>query len=259
MIRSSVVTEFSGSGDPVRSVELLWRVHTPPKRGPKQRLDLDEIVRTAIAVADEDGLGALSMRKVAERLKVSTMSLYTYVPGKPELLDLMLDAAIEPSMPHDDGSWRQRLERVAQENWDRYHRHPWLLEVTPLRPVLGPNTIARYDHELTALDGIGLTDVEMDSTLSLLNAHTESSARRALESAQAEQRTGVTDEQWWAARAPVLERVVKPGRFPVAERVGSAAGEEHNAAYAPVYAFAFGLQRVLDGVDFLIRNRASDG
>ena len=131
------------------------------------------------------------------------MSLYTYVPGKPELLDLMLDAAIEASAPYDaDAPWRARLEKVARENWDRFHRHPWLLEVTPLRPVLGPNTIARYDHELTALDGIGLTDIEMDSALTLLNAHTESAARRALEAAQAEQRSGITDEQWWAARAP---------------------------------------------------------
>ncbi|MDA0137111.1 TetR/AcrR family transcriptional regulator [Solirubrobacter deserti] len=246
-------------GDPIRGLELLWRVHTTPKRGPKQRLDLDQIVSAAIAVADEEGLDALSMRRVAERLKVGTMSLYTYVPGKPELLDLMLDAAIEPSTPHDVAHWRARLERVARENWDRFHRHPWLLEITPTRPVLGPNTIARYDHELLALDGIGLSDVEMDSTLTLLNAHTESAARRALEAARAEQRTGMTDEQWWAARAPFLERVIQPGRFPTASRVGTAAGEAHNAAYAPEHAFTFGLQRVLDGVDFLIRNRASDG
>jgi AcrR family transcriptional regulator len=253
------VTEFSGSGDPVRTLELLWRVHTPPKRGPKQRLDIDQLVAAAITIADDQGLGALSMRKVAERLGVGTMSLYTYVPGKPELLDLMLDAAIEASTPHDATSWRERLERVARENWDRFHRHPWLLEVTPLRPVLGPNTMARYDHELQALEGIGLTDIEMDSTLTLVNAHTEAAARRALEAAQAEQLTGLTDEQWWEARAPILQRIIEPGRFSIAERVGTAAGEAHNAAYEPVHAFAFGLQRALDGVEFLIHGRASDG
>ncbi len=251
------MTEFSGSGDPVRTLELLWRVHTPPKRGPKQRLDVDQLVAAAIAIADAQGLGALSMRKVAEQLGVGTMSLYTYVPGKPELIDLMLDAAIEASIPHDATSWRERLERIARENWDRFHRHPWLLEVTPLRPVLGPNTIARYDHELQALEAVGLTDIEMDSTLTLVNAHTEASARRALEAAQAEQRTGLTDEQWWAARAPILERVIEPGAYATAARVGTAAGEAHNAAYAPVHAFAFGLQRIFDGVEFLIRARAS--
>lgn len=252
------MTEFSGSGDPVRSLELLWRVQSRPRRGPKQRLDLDEIVAAAIALAAADGLPALSMRKVAERLGVGTMSLYTYVPGKPELLDLMLDAAIEPPAQLPDGAWRAKLEQVARENWDRYHRHPWLLEVTPVRPVLGPNTIARYEHELSALEGVGLTDVEMDSALGLVNGHVESSARRALEAAQAEQRSGLTDEEWWSARAPVLERVIEPDRYPIATRVGTAAGEAHNAAFAPEHAFAFGLTTVLDGIEFLIQARASD-
>jgi AcrR family transcriptional regulator len=251
------VTEFSGSGDPVRSLELLWRVQAAPRRGPKQRLDIDEIVARAIALADAHGLDKLTMRKVADALGVATMSLYTYVPGKPELLDLMLDAAIEPPVPHADVPWRARVERIAQEQWDRFHAHPWLLEVTPLRPVLGPNTLARYEHELTALDGIGLTDVEMDSTLQLVAAHTESAARRALEAQQAELRSGLTDEQWWSARAPVLARVVEPGRFPLGERVGTAAGEAHNAAYAPAHTFAFGLQRILDGVETLMQRRAS--
>jgi AcrR family transcriptional regulator len=251
------VTEFSGSGDPVRSLELLWRVQQAPRRGPKQRLDLDQIVAAAIALAGAEGLTALSMRKVAERLGVGTMSLYTYVPGKPELLDLMLDAAVESPTPLPDGGWRAQLEHIARENWDRFHRHPWLLEVTPLRPVLGPNTFARYEHELSTIEGVGLSDIEMDSALGLVNGHVESSARRALEAAQAEQRTGLTDEEWWNARAPVLERVIEPDRYPIASRVGTAAGEAHNAAFAPEHAFAFGLERVLDGIEFLIQRRAS--
>ncbi|HEY1176756.1 MAG TPA: TetR/AcrR family transcriptional regulator, partial [Phytomonospora sp.] len=72
----------------------MWGVRERSSRGPKQGLTIEAIVRTAIALADAEGLAALSMRKVAERLGVGTMSLYTYVPGKPELLDLMLDAAI---------------------------------------------------------------------------------------------------------------------------------------------------------------------
>ena len=120
-----------------------------------------------------------------------------------------------------------------------------------VRPVLGPNVIARYDHELAAVDGIGLTDVEMDAVISLLAGHVEGAARRSLESAHAERRTGVSDEAWWEARAPILERLLDPERFPTAVRVGAAAGEEHNAAYAPEHTFEFGLQRILDGVEAL--------
>ena len=251
------MTEYGGSGDPQRSLELLWRTRQPPSRGPKQRLDLDQIVKAAMDVADADGLGELSMRKVAEQLGVGTMSLYTYVPGKSELLDLMFDQALAGANEHVEGTWRERLERIAHENWWRYHRHPWLLEITMVRPVLGPNVIARYDHELAAVDGIGLTDVEMDAVVSLLAGHVEGAARRALEAAHAERSTGQSDAEWWAARAPLLGELLEPELYPTAMRVGAAAGEEHNAAYAPEYSFEFGLRCILDGVQALVEGRSS--
>jgi AcrR family transcriptional regulator len=253
------MTEYGGSGDPRRSLDLLWRTRTPPAKGPKPRLDLDQIVKAAMDVADADGLATLSMRKVAELLGVGTMSLYTYVPGKAELIDLMFDQAVAGPNEHVEGTWRERLERIAHENWWRYHRHPWLLEITMVRPVLGPNVIARYDHELQAVDGIGLTDVEMDAVVSLIAGHVEGAARRALEAAHAERSTGQSDEEWWAERAPLLEKLLEPERYPTAGRVGQAAGEEHNAAYAPEHSFEFGLERILDGVQALVDGRSSDG
>ena len=249
------MTEYAGSSE--RSLELLWRAQTQPTRGPKPKLDLDRIIEAAIGVADEEGLAPLSMRKVAERLGVGTMSLYTYVPGKAELLDLMVDASVGPSTTVD-GPWRERLERIAREQWERYHRHPWLLEITMVRPVLGPNVTARYEHELRAIDGIGLTDLEMDGVVTLIAGHTEGAARRSLEAALAERRTGQSDQAWWEARTPILERLIEPGAYPVAGRVGQAAGEAHNAAYAPEHTFWFGLQRILDGVEALVRGRGSD-
>ncbi|MGH3621146.1 MAG: TetR/AcrR family transcriptional regulator, partial [Sciscionella sp.] len=78
--------EYGGGSDPKRSMELLWSIGEAPSRGPKQRLSLAEVVRAAIELADVDGLGALSMRRVAERLGIGTMSLYTYVPAKAELI-----------------------------------------------------------------------------------------------------------------------------------------------------------------------------
>ena len=78
--------------DLARTLSLLWRETEPPRRGPRPRHSVDDVVEAAIAIADADGLDAVTMRAVAERLGISPMSLYTYVPGKAELLDLMLDA-----------------------------------------------------------------------------------------------------------------------------------------------------------------------
>jgi len=86
--------DFSNSGDLNRSVELLWRRQEPGRRGPKQRLSTEEVVQTAIRLADADGLEALSMRKVAQEMGVTPMSLYTYVPSKAELADLMFDRVL---------------------------------------------------------------------------------------------------------------------------------------------------------------------
>ncbi|GAA3381617.1 TetR/AcrR family transcriptional regulator [Cryptosporangium minutisporangium] len=251
-----MTTDFSGAGDPRRSIELLWRVPPlRPRRGPKPRFTVDDVAAAAIALADTEGLAALSMRRVAERLDVSAMSLYTYVPGKAELIDLMLDTvyAEVPRSDEDTADWRVRLERIARANWELYLRHPWLLQVATARPPLGPNLVAKYDDELRAVDGIGLTDLEMDLVVQMLGDYVHGAARTAVAATLVAQRTGLTDEQWWSQAGPVLEKVYEPARYPTAARVGAAAGVEYNAAVDPARAFEFGLQRLLDGVEALIR------
>ena len=110
--------ERSGAGDPARTLELLWRrpeVRAPGKRGPRSGLGVDAVVATAVQLADAEGLAAASMRRVAQALGVTAMSLYTYVPGKGELIDLMLDA-VHGAMVHTDRAeqpWRERLAAVA--------------------------------------------------------------------------------------------------------------------------------------------------
>jgi AcrR family transcriptional regulator len=231
---------------------LLWR--GPERPAPRSGLTVDRIVAAAIDLADTDGLAALSMRRVAEQLGVGVMSLYTYVPSKAELIDVMLDTVLgQVPRPEDiEGNWRTRLEQIARDNLASYQRHPWLLQLAVQRPPMGPHLIAKYDYELRPLTGIGLTEVEMDSVLTLLLGYVAGAARGAVEAAQAERRTGLTDEQWWAAHAPLLEKVLDPARYPIATAVGSAAGETYQAAYDPTHAFEFGLQRVLDGIEVFI-------
>jgi AcrR family transcriptional regulator len=252
------VNVFSGSGDPGRSVALLWRERERPKRGRKPKLTVDAVIAAAIELADEAGIAALSMRALAERLEVGTMTLYTHVPGKAELVDLMVDTVLgETARPQElpDG-WRARLELVARENAALFHRHPWLLEVITFRPPMGPGVLAKYDFELRALEGVGLRDVEMDSVLTLVIGYVQSAARVALEATLVEQRTSLTDEEWWQAQAPLLEEVIDAGQFPIADRVGTAAAIAYGGLWDPDHTFEFGLERVLDGIGVLIEARA---
>lgn len=250
-------TEMSGRGDPARTMALLWRTAQPPARGPERGLGVDRIVAAAVDLADADGLAALSMRRIADRLGVGTMSLYTYVPAKAELIDLMLDAVYGEvaGAGAPGGGWRAALERVARENWDLCHRHPWLPYVAVGRPLAGPNETAKYEYELSAVEGIGLTDVEMDAVVRLVLGHVHASVRAALEKAQLERRTGLSHAQWWREYAPMLEQFFEPGAFPLAARVAEAVGVTFDAAFDPTHTFEFGLQRILDGVEARIRER----
>ncbi|MEU5884520.1 TetR/AcrR family transcriptional regulator [Spirillospora sp. NPDC047279] len=251
------MTEYSGTGDPRRTLELLWGVQGPPRRGPKPRLTVEEIVRCAIRIADDEGLGALAMRRIGEELGVSSMSIYTYVPGKAELIDVMLDRVYGELEPGADvpGGWRARLTHIARQNWELCHRHPWMLRVSTGRPPLGPNSCAKYEDELAAVEGLGLTDLEMDAVVTLVVGHAHNAARFSVEGVRAARRTGMSDQDWWDASSPLLAELFGPERYPIGSRVGAAAGKEHGGAIGPAHAFEFGLERVLDGVQVLVDAR----
>lgn len=256
---TDVASEFSGGGDPRRVMELLWgtAAGSRPRRGPKPRLDVAEIAGAAVRLADEEGLSALSMRRLAEQLGVTAMSLYTYIPGKAELVDVMVDTVLGEAVGSEleGGGWRARLEAVARRNHALYLRHPWMLQVATARPPMGPNLIAKYDQDLRAVEGTGLDDVEMDLAITLVADYVHGAARAAVEASQVRRRTNLTDEQWWSAYAPLIERVFDARRYPTAARVGATTGAEFNAASDPARAFEFGLQRVLDGIAVLVDSR----
>ena len=247
--------------DPARSLALLWG---PKNQTGRSGISLSQIVDGAIRLADADPTGnleALSMRNLAEELKIGAMTLYTYVPSKIELTELMLDAVVgrmygSVDEPSSQGSWQDCLRFVAGKNWELFRNHPWVLALVPGRPVLGPHISLKYEAELRCLDGIGLTDVQMDASLTLVLTHVEGCARVAASLRRAEMDSGMSDLEWWQASAPVMERFEKPGSFPVASRVGTAAGMEYQASAAPVSALEFGLDRILAGIQCLLDERA---
>ncbi|MER7439770.1 TetR/AcrR family transcriptional regulator [Micromonospora avicenniae] len=245
----------SGAGDPARTLRLLWRQpDESPRRGPRQGYSLDDIVATAIELADSDGLDAVTMRAVAQAVGVAPMTLYTYLPGKAELLDLMLDASYA-RMPRPDRSgepWRARVAALAEDNRALFAAHPWAAEVATGRPPLGPGLMAKYEYELRAFDGTGLDDVQRDAALTYVLDFVRAAARSAAEQQLARRESAWSDEQWWAANAPLLAQVLDEQRYPTAVRVGAAAGAAQNTAYSPAQAYEFGLARVLDGLGVLI-------
>ncbi|MEV6872277.1 TetR/AcrR family transcriptional regulator C-terminal domain-containing protein [Amycolatopsis sp. NPDC051128] len=255
---SGVSTEENGGGDPRRAIELLWGVSALPRRGPKPKLTTADVVRAAITLADAGTIDAVTIRHVAEHLGVAAMSLYTYVPGRAELLDLMIDHVHgELAAPEPDLGWRAALTAIAEDQWALFHRHPWLPQVATSRSALGPNSFAKYENELRAVEGIGLDDVEMDAAVALVTGLVRTTARSSLEAARLVRSSGMTDAQWWERAAPVLAGIpaADAAHYPLSSRVGQAAGEFHNAAEDPAHAFRFGLARVLDGIEVLVSER----
>ncbi len=243
-------------------LRLLWRAQLGEergRRGPRKKLSIDEIVDAAIELADAEGLASFSMRKVAQRVGLSVMALYTYVPDRSGLIGLMIDQAIgRAPMPPHAGTLRDRLRRISRVLWEEYHRHPWLLDARSHRPWIGPHLSVRYEWELQAIEGSGLDDVSMDHTVALIETHTAANAANSIDARRLAQTSGVTDVEWWSVNAPILEQVMAPGVFPLSGRVGSAVGEAYQAVTNHEAVYEFGLDVILDGVEArLARQRRS--
>jgi AcrR family transcriptional regulator len=243
----------SGGGDLRRSLELLWGTPEEPTRGPRPALSVQRIVRAAIELADAEGLAALSMRRIAAALGAGAMSLYRYVPGKAELIDLMVDEVYAEDLAAVrtvEGDWRERLEEFGRHEWALYLRHPWMLQIAQGRPMLGPNSMASTDVTLLAVDGIGLDEHEMLAAVVMLSSFVAGLARTTIEAMQAAESTGVSDDEWWEVQGEYVGPAVVEGKFPMLSKVGEA------GAFTSTFDnLEFGLQRVLDGLQVLIESR----
>lgn len=235
-------------------VDLLWRDHPDAPRGgargPRARVSTSRVVDAAVALADADGLDAVTVRRLAGDLGISTMAVYTHVNSRDDLLVLMADAvhATVPRAAWTTDDWRERVTRVAEAELALHVAHPWLLDVADQRTALGPGTIARYDHELEALDGLGLGDVDRDAALTFVLDLVRGVAR-----AHRPDPHGAATAADWGTWGPRLAAYLGDAH-PLAQRVGAAAGTEMEAASSPAHAWRFGLARVLDGLASLARD-----
>ncbi|MFD8979070.1 TetR/AcrR family transcriptional regulator [Streptomyces sp. NPDC059564] len=222
-----------------QSLALLWGEQEPPSRGPKPSLTAGRIAQAAVEIADGEGLDAVSLARVGKEFGVTAMALYRYVPGKAELLDLMVDLAIGPPAPvaHIPGGWRPQLTEWTRQCLAVYRRHPWILTATGMRrQIMGPHQLGWLDSALAALAATGLPAAQQHDTFLLLVGHIRNIAQQYVDYDEA------ANEEWAQLTAELLERHKE--RFP-ALTAAIAAG-----AFAPqaVDPLDFGLERILDGV-----------
>jgi AcrR family transcriptional regulator len=222
---------------------------------PDQELTRERIVRAAIELADAEGLDALSMRAVAARLGVATMSPYRHVNGKDELVTLMADAAFgESSHPAEaPEGWRARLELSARTLWALYRRHPWLAQMSTLtRPLTLPNLLEHSERMLAALEGSGLAPKRRFDLVVLLYAYVHGIAVNLEREAHAAAATGLTDEQWMERQEPLIDALAASGRYPAFTGIMAAFDAAGGYDLDLDGLFELGLAGLLDGFAVLV-------
>jgi AcrR family transcriptional regulator len=235
-----------------RGLELLWGTPGSRSRGPKPALSLHDITITAIALADRDGLASLSMRRVAEKLGFTTMSLYRYVPGKDELVEVMRDAAIGVPPPADpSASWRDELAAWARASLAMHHRHPWLLDVEIRRPPFGPNHLRWLDAGLRIVSALDLDAQHRLRAVLFVDAYVRGFARITVGLAQEERRTGTNHAELEQIYASIFATVAAGGEYPALTDAIAAGGFDPGTPVGDD--FEFGLARALDGVEAFVR------
>jgi AcrR family transcriptional regulator len=223
-------------------IRRLW---APPAPAARRGLSVDRIVEAAIALADEGGLEAVSMARVADRLGFTTMSLYRHVAGKDELLVLMADAVVGAPPAVDPGAgWRSALRRWGTELLALLVRHPWYVQLPITGPPVTPNLLRWLDSGLRALAGTPLSEPEKAAAILSVNGQVFWEARLVADMAIAPERT--------AASAALLREVVDAERFPALRQAIDAGIFEDDSSADDA---AFGLERVLDGIAALVERR----
>jgi AcrR family transcriptional regulator len=237
-------------GKQAGTVELLWGTRSQPPRGRRPALSIQRIAQAAIKIADADGLAAVSMQRIADDLGFTKMAMYRHVPGKAELVALMVDTAAgaPPLLDGRAGGWRAQLDHWARRLLELLRRHPWLLDATVGARIMGPNELGWLERAVAALDGTGLDGSERVDAVVLVLGHVRTIAQ------QSGTPTGTphhhSEEQLSTSIAELLR--THGDRYP-ALTAALAPASSHGSQDT---ALDFGLDRIFDGLGVLIAQRS---
>jgi AcrR family transcriptional regulator len=219
-----------------RALEILWD-DTPPSRR-QSGLTRERIVAAAVELADSEGLVALSMARLAERLGCGTMSLYRHVANKDELVMFMLSTAPDPPPGKSEhANWSDSLADWALGLWDVYHRHPWVLETASAGPPADPGQLAWLNAGLATLADTGLAERDKLAAVMAVLHYVRGAAALAIDA-------GRVDGPDYPR---LLRRVLDAERFPaLATAVEAGAFDDDDSDH--LTAFRSGLSQLLDGI-----------
>ena len=224
---------------------VIWARLSTQGRGPVRTLDYAAITAAAIALADEDGVDAVSMRKIAGRMDHSPMALYRHVGNKDDLTELMYDAVLGEldltGIP--SGNWRTDIARLAHGIRGLHHAHPWIARFGH-RPTLGPNARRFLEAGLACVDGLGLDIDAMMDLLSTVLQFTRGFAEQELGELEAQRHTGLDFAAYQRQTGPFIMRLLEEGNLPYLKRLIIEAEDVPH----PDEMFVRRLEMVLDGL-----------
>jgi AcrR family transcriptional regulator len=221
---------------------LIWERAEPLGRGATPAPDRAQIVAAAFEIADKEGLHAVSVKRVASKLRIPSARLEAYLASREDLLDLMLDGAFAEIEPADEGAdWRSRLRAIAHATQVTAQRHPWLRLLAGTRTPCGPHGLRHSERALAAVDGLGLDASTMTQVVNTVLAYVYGYVQ--LELVEHPRKTDADAEQERRTQtARYLVEQVQTGEYPTLARVFS------DASLTAADAFESGLDYVLDGV-----------
>jgi AcrR family transcriptional regulator len=231
-------------------------------------LDYRQIAASAVEIADQDGLDAVSMRRLASELGVATMALYRYVGSKEDVLWLMVDAVVVPTETEGDtgqstsvatvstvapvapvaapGDWKAVVRRYAEDQRRALLKHPWLFEVgTRVAIQLTPNRMALTEQALASLDGLGIDADTQFAIVSMVSAYVWGSAGAEMTVSRLMRRQGwSTYDDLRHALGSHMRWLLGTGRYPHFQTWAVTATRKDDTRWR----FALGLDCIIDGV-----------